>query len=312
MASSPQHNGRRRGSAFSTTSYSSLSSGSPTHGVLYATKTILNPGQDDELECRGFQRSICKTILAHLLSILCLGLPYLVAHWKPEWKIKWYRTACPLFSADAVLVVDPNDKKSAVVQINVIDVGEDFPAEFIHRSSESGQFLDAPSTGVNDSDTDRLVVPNKLTFRYFMHRHAKYVWSSRERVFLRLKGYDEGHPVHKFSTVYSQGLRSDQQSVQQTLYGQNTIDVEVKSYIRLLFEEVLNPFYIFQIASIVLWSLDNYYYYAACIFVISAISCGISLYETRRQSQALHDMVASSNDLKVSVFCIFQNHKNAD
>jgi hypothetical protein len=45
------------------------------------------------------------------------------------------------------------------------------------------------------------------------------------------------------------------------LYGPNTIDVEVKSYFRLLFQEVLNPFYIFQIASIILWSIDAYYYY---------------------------------------------------
>lgn len=46
--------------------------------------------------------------------------------------------------------------------------------------------------------------------------------------------------------------------------------------------QVLNPFYIFQIASIVLWSADDYYYYAACIFLISCISIGISLYETKK------------------------------
>ena len=48
-----------------------------------------------------------------------------------------------------------------------------------------------------------------------------------------------------------------------------SINVEVKPYLKLLFEEVLNPFYIFQIGSILLWSLDNYYYYAGCIFFIS-------------------------------------------
>jgi hypothetical protein len=34
----------------------------------------------------------------------------------------------------------------------------------------------------------------------------------------------------------------------QLLYGPNVINVEVKSYVRLLFQEVLNPFYIFQVA----------------------------------------------------------------
>uniref|UniRef100_A0A670J190 ATPase cation transporting 13A2 n=1 Tax=Podarcis muralis TaxID=64176 RepID=A0A670J190_PODMU len=70
------------------------------------------------------------------------------------------------------------------------------------------------------------------------------------------------------------------------IYGRNLIDVPVNSYFRLLRDEVLNPFYIFQIFSIVLWSFDEYYYYAACIFLISAVSIGISLYETRKVGSA--------------------------
>ena len=78
--------------------------------------------------------------------------------------------------------------------------------------------------------------------------------------------------------------------------------MEVKPYLKLLFEEVLNPFYIFQIGSILLWSLDNYYYYAGCIFFISVVSVIITLLETRRQSQSLHDMVVSSNTLTAKVY----------
>jgi len=46
--------------------------------------------------------------------------------------------------------------------------------------------------------------------------------------------------------------------------------------------QVLNPFYIFQIFSILLWSLDEYYVYAGCIFGISTISVAISLYQTKK------------------------------
>ena len=58
--------------------------------------------------------------------------------------------------------------------------------------------------------------------------------------------------------------------------------VPVRSYAALFFNEVLNPFYVFQLASVVLWSLDNYIYYAACIALISLGSIGLSLYETRK------------------------------
>uniref|UniRef100_A0A8C9TPL4 ATPase cation transporting 13A2 n=1 Tax=Scleropages formosus TaxID=113540 RepID=A0A8C9TPL4_SCLFO len=74
------------------------------------------------------------------------------------------------------------------------------------------------------------------------------------------------------------------------VYGQNLIDVPVKSYARLLLEEVLNPFYIFQVFSIILWMSDRYYYYAACILFISLISISISLYEIRKQSTTLRNM----------------------
>ncbi|MEQ2162197.1 hypothetical protein GOODEAATRI_017343, partial [Goodea atripinnis] len=50
---------------------------------------------------------------------------------------------------------------------------------------------------------------------------------------------------------------------------------------------VLNPFYIFQVFSITLWSIDGYYFYALCIFIISVISIGISLYETRKEGLLL-------------------------
>ena len=46
--------------------------------------------------------------------------------------------------------------------------------------------------------------------------------------------------------------------------------------------QILNPFYVFQIFSVIWWCLDNYYVYASCIIVISLVSLGVELYETRK------------------------------
>uniref|UniRef100_A0A8C5JF63 ATPase cation transporting 13A2 n=1 Tax=Junco hyemalis TaxID=40217 RepID=A0A8C5JF63_JUNHY len=83
------------------------------------------------------------------------------------------------------------------------------------------------------------------------------------------------------------------------IYGPNLIEVPVKSYPRLLVEEVLNPFYLFQVLSMVLWVCDAYYYYAACIFLISTFSLGLSLYETRKQSTTLRNMARMSMGVRV-------------
>ena len=45
---------------------------------------------------------------------------------------------------------------------------------------------------------------------------------------------------------------------------------------------MIHPFYVFQIASIILWSLDDYYYYAFCIALISGISITSTLVETKK------------------------------
>uniref|UniRef100_A0A8C0UTB1 ATPase cation transporting 13A2 n=1 Tax=Cyanistes caeruleus TaxID=156563 RepID=A0A8C0UTB1_CYACU len=63
--------------------------------------------------------------------------------------------------------------------------------------------------------------------------------------------------------------------------------------------QVLNPFYLFQVLSMVLWVCDAYYYYAACIFLISTFSLGLSLYETRKQSTTLRDMAKMSVGVRV-------------
>ena len=75
------------------------------------------------------------------------------------------------------------------------------------------------------------------------------------------------------------------------LHGFNTMSVNVKSYWRLLIDEVLNPFYLFEIFSCVVWTVDDYIYYAGCIFVVSIVSVGVALYEIRRVISFCYDFL---------------------
>lgn len=98
----------------------------------------------------------------------------------------------------------------------------------------------------------------------------------------------------------SDAVREDRR----TIFGENTIEIDARSILQLLVDEVgtaspevrrnphltpcqkqvLHPFYVFQIASIILWSLDDYYYYAVTIFLISILSITTTLIETRNVS----------------------------
>uniref|UniRef100_A0A8C7EYV6 Polyamine-transporting ATPase 13A3 n=1 Tax=Oncorhynchus kisutch TaxID=8019 RepID=A0A8C7EYV6_ONCKI len=82
---------------------------------------------------------------------------------------------------------------------------------------------------------------------------------------------------------------------------QSTV-MKVPSVFKLLIKEVLNPFYIFQLFSVILWSADEYYYYAAAIVFMSVISIATSLYTIKKQYVTLHDMVSAHSIVRVSVY----------
>ena len=83
------------------------------------------------------------------------------------------------------------------------------------------------------------------------------------------------------------------------LYGPNSTTIPVNSIWTIACREIINPFYAIQIASVILWMFEKYYYYAICILIISVISIAVSTYETRKQQQSLHEMSSHSSKVKV-------------
>lgn len=114
----------------------------------------------------------------------------------------------------------------------------------------------------------------------FTCKKINYVWDPEKQEFVRLNGLDNGvssETLHK-----SVGLTSNEQFTRRRVYGPNKILVKESSIVELLFLEVLNPFYIFQIASFILWFYDDYYYYAAAILAMSIFGITMSVTQIRQ------------------------------
>lgn len=128
--------------------------------------------------------------------------------------------------------------------------------------------------------------------RFFEHRHLRYIFDFQSEKFRLYVGLEKHHTFEKLHAL-SRCVASDLPSRALTLVlnGRNSIDVEVKGYIYLLFKEVLHPFFMFQVLAIGLWIYEDYIYYAACILFVSLISIIISLVETRQNLVRLRDMV---------------------
>ncbi|XP_048182252.1 polyamine-transporting ATPase 13A2 isoform X4 [Corvus hawaiiensis] len=260
----------------------------------------LQPDTDpSRMEVTGYQTRTWRVLLCHAGSVLSAGLLLLLFHWKPSLEVQAKCKPCTLGQADWLLIRDR--------------FGRCFTAKVLTEPLGEGSLEQQPgprpedrrssiAVGVADEeesrDTVRLHDKEENVLRYYLFQGMRYVWLERRQAFCRVSVLDEGRSCAELHLCRA-GLELQEHSTRRRIYGPNLIEVPVKSYARLLVEEVLNPFYIFQVLSMVLWVCDAYYYYAACIFLISTFSLGLSLYETRKQSTTLRNMARMSVGVRV-------------
>ncbi|XP_049825460.1 polyamine-transporting ATPase 13A3-like [Aethina tumida] len=216
--------------------------------------------QDDlKINLYGYQNHKLRTLLYHLFCITFLGVPYVIFESNPQLKAVKFKK-CHLNTANVLLVEDPYGKYS------IIKV-----------------------------DTDRLKVPNlgPYVLRYFFYQHTKFVWNQETEAFTSLDRFIPATKVDDYLNDTT-GLFDIDYLDLTKLFGPNKIHIEIKSYWKLFVEEVFNAFYMFQVFSVALWCFDDYMFYAGCVVVLTLFSSIVSLIQTRRQSESLHELVEQS------------------
>ncbi|KAG0705391.1 putative cation-transporting ATPase 13A3 [Chionoecetes opilio] len=133
---------------------------------------------------------------------------------------------------------------------------------------------------------------------YFVNRKIKYVWEDATCTFARLRPTDH---TPTFATFHNgaAGLQGDEAARHLDLFGENFMKIDVLSVWQVLIQQAINPFYIFQVFTVVLWCLQEYYLYSFCIVVLSVTSITLMVWETRRQSKALRKTVTSESEVAV-------------
>ncbi|KAF4096684.1 cation-transporting ATPase 13A2 isoform X1 [Onychostoma macrolepis] len=229
------------------------------------------------MDVQGYKWVCWKVWLCHIGAVCSLGLLLVLFNWRPRLGILARCKSCPISMADVLLLKDR--------------YGQEFVVDVLTEEIEEGslEFAVGEADENECRDTVQLHSEKKTLLRYYVFEGMRYIWIARKGAFCKASILNEGWTCADLHGR-QQGLSKADQSTRKQIFGANIIDVPVKSYLQLLFEEVLNPFYIFQVFSVILWMSDRYYYYAACILIISLISIGVSLYEIRKQSTTLHRM----------------------
>lgn len=230
-------------------------------------KVTLNLDQENEITATGYHLVKWKWFLTMLVMVSSAGLLWLLLYWIPKWKLWWTHRKCSLDKADTVLIEDEYKKDYKRYYVEKI-----WKLRTEEKESKFKISMPDPSGG------------NKFKFvgklRYFYCKKETYIWDESSASFFLLKGLEHNMPCEQF--YEEMGLSGGEQSIRRLVYGPNDIIVPNHSIAYLLVTEVLNPFYIFQVASVILWTSDEYYYYAAAIVLMSVSGIASSVYQTKK------------------------------
>ena len=240
--------------------------------------------EDMTIVVAGFRTSLFGFALYICICALTLGVGYLILRWLPKWYVKLVGRSAPLAKCDWV-IIENQWGELAVQKLNTRPFGQSLSSVF--GSSEKGKL----------SDFDEYDDPIMEELRILDYRYIRFCYHPLRDKFVLGNVWKD--PNWTDVTSVRAGIDSDEQELRERIFGGNTIDIEQKSTVQLLLDEVLHPFYVFQVASIILWSMDQYYYYAGCIFVISVVSVVTTLFEMKATMKRLREISLFECDVRV-------------
>lgn len=248
-------------------------------------------------------------VLTWILVISSLFLLRLVFHWKPSWMLHMTNVSCPLADAQKVLLVDQYSKKFVepvhiVTSKDCISGGGAMDEAVATDDKEEGGGTVLKDIQKDTPQCPQLVLPGSDgqlrtvdSIRYFVNKKIKYIWNEDSNEFVKMGGLDSVSCSYFYRN--QQGLGIEEQNQRRLTFGANSIVVPVTGVLTLLFMEILTPFYVFQIFSVVLWYSDNYYYYATCIVIMSTFSVAVTVIQSRKNEKALRNTIQTSDSVLV-------------
>ncbi|XP_055621332.1 polyamine-transporting ATPase 13A3 [Toxorhynchites rutilus septentrionalis] len=279
---------------------------------------ILNDGEEDQMFITGYEKSAVLSFFCYIGFFLTLGILRLVMHWWQHWLLLATHRKCSLEVAQKVLVHERyQGKHDAFYVRNVITMDADAIKEVSSTAkspSPNGQNIVKELQQIGITDRVQFFAecnPFQVAFhrsggkfehfnaiRFFSCKKLRYIWCDESKRFVKLQGLDVNVP--SVTIHHNKGLSVYEQNIRRLVYGSNEILIPLRGIMTLLFLEVLNPFYVFQIFSVCLWFAYDYYYYATVILLMSAFGITASIVQTQKNQKALFSTV-KHNDTAVVV-----------
>ena len=223
-----------------------------------------------------------KFILFIVLNILTVGIINLFVAWFPKMILYIYFSVTDLNSATHFGIFSKHDKDFEVVKKILVDLP---PIDYDSEISVFNKF------NLNLEHGAKQII----TFEY---KIFKYLYSSLTDSFEAINYYIRT-VQRKVVEDYSQGLTPNEVLYMRNIFGICDIDIKISSCGKILFDELTDPFYLFQLYSVILWYCTEYYYYASVIVVLAVLSLVLSVYGTYKNMKKIQEISRYSCPVKV-------------
>lgn len=246
--------------------------------------------EDTLIRISGYRTRQGQYVLYMAACIFSLGIIGLLSLWFPRWRLRYVYEEAEFADAEFVMVENQWGDISKETFISVPFArplksvfpltSRDPPCTHAQAQSMLHEVPDESSSG---HDGEKIV--DLLMFEY---RYTRFLLHPPTGRFRTIRDWRDSKWTS--ADMMGQGISTELERERRIFFGLNIIDIAEKSSLDLLVSEVLHPFYIFQIVSIILWSLDDYYYYAFCIAAISIGSIVSTLLETKKTIARMREM----------------------
>ena len=129
----------------------------------------------------------------------------------------------------------------------------------------ASHLLVVPTTNNGESEMVPLEYDKFNKLKYFTFQKIKYIFDADNKnmfVPVTTMYQFDGELVSKLPSILSKGLSEEELLPQKALFGSNKMVMEIPPFWELFKERATAPFFVFQVFCVVLWSLDEYWYYS--------------------------------------------------
>ena len=226
-------------------------------------------------------KSTSKFILFIFLNIITVGLINLFIAWFPKMVLYIYYKVTTLEEATHFGIFS-KDNELLLVEKKVLNLPE-------IDGKNNKNILKKFNLNINYDEQPIIMFEYKL---------FDYVFVPKKDNFTSID-YQIKEKQSVIIEEYSSRLNPNEVSLMRLLFGICDIDIRVSSIGKILLDELTDPFYLFQVYSVILWYCTDYYYYASVIVVLTILSLVLSVYGTYKNLKQLQQISRYSCPVKV-------------